>query len=160
MKLHGSQWRPVGKPFIPASQWPSEKKARSVWIGSRLWLASLVSAALYKKSSYGLVMSELKRRNLHVTADAIKVRVCEFRKTQPRRELSYIARELFDGFKRAKFRDRYPKRLLRLRAVGLHLTMVTDRELELLHRPTGKPERLALRGFLKRPAMQWTSPTR
>jgi len=138
IKLLGSRWRAVGKPFVPARQRPSETKQRSVWIGSRLWLASLVAGALYKKSSYGLVMSELKRRSAHMTAEAIKVRVCEFRKAQPSGELSYIARNLFDEFKQAKFRDRHPRKLPEVRAVGLYLTMATDRELELLSRLTGK----------------------
>lgn len=73
-----------------------------------------------------------------MTAEAIKVRVCEFRKAQPSGELSYIARNLFDEFKRAKFRDRHPRKLPEVRAVGLYLTMATDRELELLCRLTGK----------------------
>lgn len=159
MKLYGSQWRPVGKPFIPARHRPSDKKARSVWIGSRLWLASVVSAALYMKSSYSLVMSKLMRCNAHVTAVAIKVRVCEFRKAQSPYELAYIARNLFDEFKRTKFRDRHPKKLPQIRAVGLHLTMATDRELELLDKLTGKSERAAKRGMQNRPVLEWTSPS-
>jgi hypothetical protein len=103
-----------------------------------------MAGALYKKSSYGLVMSELKRRSAYMTAEAIKVRVCEFRKARPSGELSYIARNHFDEFKRAKFRHRHPRKLPEVRAVGLYLTMATDRELELLRRLTGKAQGAAL----------------
>jgi hypothetical protein len=107
-------------------------------MGSRLWLASLLAGVLWKKSSYGLVTSELKLRNAHMTSDAIKVRVCEFKKGRPARELSYTARDLFDQFKRARFRDRHPRKLAELRAVGVYLTMASDCELELMRRLTGK----------------------
>jgi hypothetical protein len=139
MRLHGARWRAVGRPFVPAKQRPSDKKRRSVWIGSRLWLSSLVAGALWKKGSYGFVKSELELRKAHVTADAIKVRVCEFKKAQRGDQLSYIASDLFDQFKRARFRDRHPRRVPEMRAVGLYLTMASDRELELVRRLTGKP---------------------
>ena len=138
MRLRGARWRAVGKPYVPARERPSEKKRRSVWIGSRLWLASLLAGVLCKKSSYGVVMSELEGRKAHMTADAIKVRACEFKKAQPAIQLGFIARDLFDEFKRAKFRDRHPRKLAELRAVGLYLTMASDRELELVRRLTEK----------------------
>lgn len=139
MRLHGARWRAVGKPYIPAKQRPSEKKRRSVWIGSRLWLASLLGGILSKKSSYGFVVAELERRNAHMTADAIKVRACEFKKAQPAIQLSYVARDLFDEFKHAQFRGRHPKKLAEVRAVGLYLTIASDRELELVRKLTLKP---------------------
>jgi hypothetical protein len=138
MKLHGSLWRAVGKPFVPAKVQPSDKKRRADWMGSRFWLASQVATRLSQKSSYGLVMSELARRNAHMTSDAIKVRACEFKRGKQTIQLGYIARDLFDQFKRARFRERHPKKLAELRAVGLYLTMASDRELELMRRLTSK----------------------
>jgi hypothetical protein len=141
MNLRRGRWRTVGRPFVPANQRPSDKKRKSAWIGSRLWLASLLAGALYGKGSYGSVMSALKRRNAHMSADAIKVRACEFKKTQPTRQLGYVGRDLFDEFKRAQFRNRHPRKLAELRAVGLYLTMASDRELRLLRRITENAHR-------------------
>lgn len=141
MRLHGARWIAVGKPFVPAKERPSDKKRRSVWMGSRLWLASFLAGVLWKKSSYGFVTSELKRRNAHMTPDAIKVRVSEFKKGQAAKQLSFIARDIFDGFKAARFRDTHPRKLAEMRAVGLYLTMASERELELMQRLTGMSSR-------------------
>jgi hypothetical protein len=134
MKWRSGRLKGVGKPFIPAKEEPSDKKRKSDWMGSRFWLACLLAGKLGKVSSYGFVMSELRRRNAFMTADAIKVRVCEFRKSQSASQLSYIARDLFDAFKGAQFRARHPRKLAQLRAVGLHLTMASDRELDLVQK--------------------------
>lgn len=136
MTLRGGRWRTVGKAFVPAKQRPSEQKRKAFWIGSRLWLASLLARALYGKSSYGAVMSALKVRDAHMSADAIKVRACAFKKMRPTTQLGYVARDLFYEFKLARFRNRHPRKLAELRAVGLYLTMASDRELGLLHRIT------------------------
>ena len=132
MKWRAGRLKEVGRPFIPAKEEPSDKKRQSDWMGSRFWLACLLAGTLSNKSSYGFVMTELGRRDAFVTADAIKVRVCEFKKSRSAKQLSYIARDLFDTFKSTKFRERHPGKLAQLRAVGPHLTLASDRELDLV----------------------------